>query len=115
MKKVLKPNPKYMGSAESEKKLARALERAFERDPSLQFEYDREMFRLRMAELVRSQRQTMRMTQLQLAKRIGVPQSFISRIEDPKSAKRPNLQTYAKVAKALKKRVVIQLVDEVSG
>jgi len=111
MKKVLKPNPKYQGDADSERRLEQALERAFERDAQLRIEYDTELMNLHIARLVRSLRKEKHITQFELAKRIGVPQSFVSRIENPMSDKEPNLQTLAKLANAFGKKMVIEWVD----
>lgn len=112
MKTILKPNPKYQGSVDSERRLNTALEKAFERDPQLRFEYDTELLTLHIAKLVRSLRAENHITQFELAERIGVSQSFVARIENPKADKEPNLQTLAKLAHAFGKKLVIEWKDE---
>jgi len=114
MKAVLKPNPKYQGTADSKRRLDATLEKVFKRDPRLRIEYDAELLTLHIAGLVRLLREEKHITQATLAHRIGVPQSFIARIENPVSDKVPNLQTLAKVGRAFGKKLVIDWEDMAS-
>jgi ribosome-binding protein aMBF1 (putative translation factor) len=111
MTKLLKANPKYRGTARSDHRLQAALDGAFAADPQLKIEYDTELLTLQIAGWVRQLRSKEDLTQKELANRMGVPASFISRIENPESEKAPNLQTLAKLANAFGKKLVVEMVD----
>jgi len=61
--------------------------------------------------LVRALRKRLRMNQRQLAKRVGVPQSYIAKIES--GAKKPTLETMEKVLRGLYCSYAIILIPEV--
>jgi ribosome-binding protein aMBF1 (putative translation factor) len=109
--KALRINPKFRAKSDTSGRLDQALDRAFKRHPEWTYEFAAKTFQLEIAQLVRALRSNANLSQSKLAARSGVPQSFIARLENPESKKRPNLETISKVVGALGKRVVLQLVD----
>lgn len=61
-------------------------------------------------DLLRLLRKRLRMTQKQLAKRIGIPQSYIAKIEAGKS--KPSLETWEKLFRSLHCSLAILLIPE---
>src|SRR5882724_2252217 len=109
--KALRINPKFRAKSDSSDRLEQALARAVRRHPEWAFEFHTKTLQLEVAQLVRGLRTNARLSQSKLAEKSGVPQSFIARLENPESNKRPSLETISKVVEALGKRVVLQLVD----
>lgn len=60
--------------------------------------------------LIRSLRKRLRMTQGQLAKRVGLPQSYIAKIES--GSKRPPLETLEKIFRSLNCSLTLLLIPE---
>jgi transcriptional regulator with XRE-family HTH domain len=77
----------------------------------LAFEYQAETLRFHIARLLEEFRLKSELTQIQMADKIGVSQSFIARLENPEANKLPTLETLSRVAHGLGKRLVIQFVD----
>ena len=66
-----------------------------------------------LCQLIISTRNSLNITQNQLAEKSGVTQSNISKIEN--GSYRPSISTLKKIANALGKRLVIDFVDFVDG
>jgi DNA-binding XRE family transcriptional regulator len=71
----------------------------FEGDPGEEARQRLEAYRKRVGQVIRQRRESLRMTQEQLAERAGIPQSHVSRLERGKHA--PTQETIEKVATAL--------------
>jgi ribosome-binding protein aMBF1 (putative translation factor) len=93
-------------------RLEEALKRARKDDPNVAAAYEAELLRFELAQLLSRLRTEQGLSQTALASKLGVPQSFVSRLENPASEKQPTLSTLAKVAAALGKRLVVDFVDE---
>ena len=61
-----------------------------------------------LASGIRNLRREEKLTQQQLADKVGVPQSVISRLENPNSKTHPTMDTLTKVALALNCQVAIE-------
>lgn len=79
-------------------------------DPELQREYDRLAPRFALIDALVKARKQHRLTQRELAERIGVTKTVISRVESGKHS--PRLEMAYDIAKAIGLRLDIQLVDE---
>lgn len=112
MSKLYTPNPEFMGDDENAiRRLDEKIKQVTETDEKLAFEYELESLQLKLAGMVQNVRMQSGLTQKQFAEKVGVSQPFIARIENPIAEKEPSLQTIAKIAYALNKRVIIQLAD----
>jgi transcriptional regulator with XRE-family HTH domain len=92
-----KPNAKYLGSEASSVELDEAIDQAIERSPNARADF----LAANLAMDLQRARQKAGLTQAQVAERAAVPQSFIARLENPTSSKRPTLISFAKAAAAL--------------
>ena len=110
MKKIYTPNPAVKGDKAAFNKLGRAIKRAIERDPKLRFDYEEERINLNTAAILYSLRTKAGLTQKQVAKRAGLTQPLVARIENPSSSKKPSLETLAKIACAFDKQLKIEFV-----
>ncbi len=59
---------------------------------------------------LRSLRKRLRMTQTQLAKRVGLPQSYIAKVES--GVKKPTLDTWEKIFRGLYASITLLLIPE---
>ena len=110
MKKSYTPNKKYVADSESFDKLDATIKKVIKHDDKLRFEYEEERLNLIIAGTVYQLRKDAGLTQKQLADKVGIPQTFISRIENPESKKRTTLETLAKVVNAFEKQIMIEIV-----
>ena len=79
-------------------------------DPELQREYERLAPRFALIDALVKARKQHRLTQRELAERIGVTKTVISRVESGKHS--PRLEMAYDIAKAIGLRLDIKLVDE---
>lgn len=103
-------NKKHTGDPKAFDKLEATIKQAAESNEKLRFEYERESLNLRLAALVYKLRTDAGMTQSDLAKKVGIPQSFIARLENPDASKKPTIDTLAKVAQVFDKQIMIEIV-----
>src|SRR5690606_3530290 len=61
-------------------------------------------------DLIRLLRKRLRMTQKQLAKRAGIPQSYIAKIESGRT--KPSLETWGKIFRSLHCSITVLLIPE---
>lgn len=92
-----------------------AIKKAISHNPEMRFEYERNALANGVARLVYQLREKNSLTQSELAARIDVPQSFISRLENPASQKEPSIATLAKVMNAFGYKVVIEVEKETAA
>jgi len=104
-----KVNRKYVGKPSSFQKLSAAVDRAQRRSADAKAEYVATAFSMIVAKQLLDARKKAGLTQGQVAARARIPQSFIARLENPNSSKRPSLGTIAKVAEALNVRKLVLL------
>ena len=109
MKKTLVINTEYTSKELSPDRFDNAIERAIESNQAMRLEYERVSVKLRIAEMLRRLREESQITQKELAERVSVPQSFISRLENPTADKDPSISTLSKIAHAFGYKVVIGL------
>ena len=81
-----------------------------DQDPELQREYDRLAPRFALIDALVKARKQRHLTQRELAERIGVTKTVISRVESGKHS--PRLEMAYDIAKAIGLRLDIQLVEE---
>lgn len=86
-----------------------AIEKAITRSHNMRVAYEKSTLSHKVATLVRQLREQRKMTQGDLAKEIGIPQSFVSRIENPNASKEPSLGTIAKVMNGLGYRLTLDI------
>lgn len=110
MKKSYTPNKKYVADSKSFDKLDATIKEVIKHDDKLRFEYEEERLNLLIAGTVYQLRKEAGLTQKQLADKVGIPQTFISRIENPESKKRTTLETLAKVVNVFEKQIMIEIV-----
>ncbi len=110
MKKTYTPNSELKGDKAAFNKLDRAIKSAIKRDPKLSFEYEEEKINLNIAAILHELRTEAGLTQREVAKRAGLTQPFVARIENPTSSKKPSLETLAKLAFAFEKQLKIEFV-----
>jgi DNA-binding XRE family transcriptional regulator len=77
-------------------------------DPEFKEEWDSSKPEYELMRLLVLARSKNNMTQAELAKKTGIRQSNISRIENGKCS--PNLETLIKLAKGLNKKIQIQII-----
>lgn len=70
------------------------------KDPEVRFAYEQEMARTKIALAVREARRRARLTQAELARRIGSSQSVIARLESGTDSRTPSLPLLAHIAAA---------------
>ncbi len=75
------------------------------RDPGLKAAYDALEDEFRLIEILISARLERKMTQAQLAKKLGMKQAAIARLESGKA--NPTFSTLSRVAKALDKKIAL--------
>ena len=80
-------------------------------DPNLQDMIDEERMGLAVARLIHDARTAEKLTQKELARRVGTTQSVIARLEDA-DYRGHSLNMLRRVASALKRRVELRLVPE---
>lgn len=112
MKKTPAINPKYASNELSSDRFDDAIENAIQSNKEMQFEYERVSAKLQIAEMLRKLRIESDITQAELAEKIDVPQSFISRLENPEADKEPSINTLSKIAHAFGYKVVVGLEKE---
>jgi len=110
MEKKYTPKKKYLGDPKDFAELDETIQQAIADNDELRFEYEKESINLFIAGLTFKLRSEAGLTQKQLAKKIGVPQPFISRLENPESKKISSIDSLARVATAFNKRVMIKIV-----
>lgn len=98
-------------SRESIEKLQKSLSDAIKRNPEWAIKYQREKLNLQLAGFIHEMRTQSGWTQKQLAEQIGVPQSFVARLERSDDSKKPTLDTIAKIAHAFNKQLKLVFVD----
>jgi DNA-binding XRE family transcriptional regulator len=110
MKEKHVPQKKYVGDPESFKRLDATIQNVIEHDEKIRFTFEQEKLNLYIAGAIYQLRTQAGLTQAQLAKKAGIPQPFVARIENPESKKRPTLDTLAKIAHAFDKQIMIEIV-----
>lgn len=70
------------------------------KDPEIRLHYEEERARTTLAAAVRAARARAKLTQAQLAKRIGTSQSVIARLEGGSDRRMPSLSLLARIAAA---------------
>ena len=111
MKKKYTPNPKFKGDSAALHRLDKTIESVIKSNAQLSLEYEAENLNLQIAALVHTLRTERGLTQEQLAKKAGFKQPFIARLENPSSEKQPSIETLAKIASAVNKRLKIEFAD----
>ncbi len=92
-------------------RVSQHIEEEFRKNRRFRDAYINEITRLKLAKEIRQLRQKRKLTQAQLAKRIGTSQQTISRLEDFKNMEM-TLLTLAKIAIALRAKLKIDLVPK---
>jgi DNA-binding XRE family transcriptional regulator len=105
-------NEKFATEVLSPDRFDEELDKATSRNALMRIEYDKNALAYDFAHLVRQIREQYHLTQNDLAEQTGVPQSFISRIENPMSDKEPSLTTLAKIMSAFGRRIVISFEEK---
>ena len=105
------PNPQFQGDSAALDRLEKAVNSAIRHNTKLAIEYDAETLQIKLAGLLYELRKEKGISQDEFAKMAGLTQPFIARIENPTSAKRPSLETLAKIAHGFNKRLVIEFKD----
>ncbi len=96
--------------ARTTKNLAEAIRRKLAADPDLADAVNRERFNANVAAEIVAMRESAKLTQKQLAERIGTHQSVIARLEDAEYDSH-SLKMLQRIAEALGKRVEIRFVN----
>ncbi len=81
------------------------------KDPAFRAEYERLAPEFALARALIKARTNAKLTQAQVAKRMGTTQSVVARIESGQNA--PNLRTLEKYAEAVGRRIEVKLVAAV--
>ena len=81
-------------------------------DPEFSEHYAREQIINNIAEMIVSARKNVRLTQSELAQKVGTTQSVISRIESGRSTFIPSLETLVRIAVALNMKLQLRMNDE---
>ncbi len=81
------------------------------KDPAFRAEYERLAPEFALARALIKARTNAKLTQAQVAKRMGTTQSVVARIESGQNA--PNLRTLEKYAEAVGRRIEVKLVGAV--
>ena len=110
MKEKHVPKKKYVGDSEAFKSLDATIQKVIEHDDKIRFAYEQEELNLFISGAIYQLRTQAGLTQAQLATKAGIPQSFVARIENPESKKKPTLDTLAKIAHAFDKQIMIEIV-----
>lgn len=87
------------------------VEEEYKRSPEFRKAFDEEVLRLKIAYKVTQLRKARRITQRELAKRIGTSQQNISRLEDSRNTQ-ITLHTLVRLARALKARLSIDILPQ---
>ncbi len=77
------------------------------KDPEFKKHYEAYELPIRLAVQIAQLRQKKRMTQTQLAKKMGVSQQMVAQLENPETESAPNVRTLQKVAAALDSHLYI--------
>jgi ribosome-binding protein aMBF1 (putative translation factor) len=88
------------------------IDKATSRNILMSIEYDKNALAYDFAHIVRQIRDQYHLTQNDLAQQTGVPQSFISRLENPMSDKEPSLNTLSKIMSTFGRRIVISFEEK---
>jgi len=91
--------------------ISQHIEEEYRKSAEFRKAYDEEILRLKIAYKITQLRKARRMTQKQLADRVGTSQQNISRIEDSENTK-INLHTLVRLSRALKARLSIDLLPQ---
>jgi ribosome-binding protein aMBF1 (putative translation factor) len=91
------------------------IEKAALEDPDVKFGYDNYELLKQIGEFVREMRSDASLSQMDLHRASGIPQSEISRLENGAMERGPSLSTLARLAHAAGKRLVIGIEDPEGG
>jgi transcriptional regulator with XRE-family HTH domain len=105
------PDPKLQGDTAALDRLDDAINHAISCNQTLAFEYRKHTLQSDLAGILHSLRINAGLTQAQCAKMANLPQSFVSRLENPDADKQPTLESLSKIANVLGKKLIIELVD----
>ncbi len=105
----VKHNPE---TNEARPRTLRDLERDLLADPAFRLAWEEREMAREIAALLRAMRRHAGLTQVQLAEKVGVPQSVVARLESRSARRLPRLDTLARVAEALGRRLVLQFEPE---
>ena len=111
MGKTHTPNPEYIADGTARERLDDAMKRAIARSPKLAFSYTKATLQLQLAKQLAVARAETNLSQAEFAKKAGLSQPFIARLENPYSAKQPSLETLSKLAHAFGKHLTITFDD----
>ena len=81
------------------------------KDKSFAIEYERELLINAIARIVVKLRQNKRLTQSQLAKKVGTTQSVIARLESGRDSRIPSLDMLTRIANATHTKIDIVFKD----
>jgi len=105
-------NPEFQRNKKrGNRRLKKRIEKVIADNPKMAFEYQAETLKLNLAGIIHRLRIEAGISQEKLAEIAGVAQPFIARLEHPTSSKHPTLDTLAKIARAFKKRLILQFTD----
>jgi len=93
------------------KSASQHVEELYRKNPEFRKAYDEEMLTLNIAYKIAQLRKHLRITQFELARRIGTTQQTVSRLEDSKNT-RLTIHTLIRLAKALHARLNIDLIPQ---
>src|SRR5579871_4651885 len=80
------------------------------RDDAFAVEYKKQTIIHELAKMVQEIRQSLNLTQIELAQKAGTTQPVIARLESGKDNRVPSLDLLAKIAQASNKKLMIKLI-----